>query len=332
MGKPVQGKREAIKEGKMMKRGLAVLFVAVLFTGIYGTPARAFDQPLLNFGLTNVLDGAVPGPGTYFFEYVQIWQSGEFKDKGGNNIPGSPRVGFVLSMNQLAHISKTTVLGGNLGIDFLLPIGSLTAGGTFGPGGPPISANPGPIGDVIVGPFIQWFPHKLLGRPFLHRFELDIIVPTGHYDKKYTINPGANLWTIEPYYAFTWFLTPQLSTSWRIHYTYNTKNDDPWEVLQSLGINEVKPGQAFHFNYSLEYEVVKNLRLAVAGYYLKQLTDTQFNGSDVPDRKEQVFAIGPAVHWITKSGLVLALKTVFESSAENRPEGNRTTFRIIHKF
>ena len=316
----------------MMKRGLAVLFVAVLFTGIHGTPARAFDQPLLNFGLTNVLDGAVPGPGTYFFEYVQIWQSGEFKDKDGNDIPGSPRVGFVLSMNQLAHISKTTVLGGNLGIDFLLPIGSLTAGGNFGPGGPPISANPGPIGDVIIGPFIQWFPHKLLGRPFLHRFELDVIVPTGHYDKKYTINPGANLWTIEPFYAFTWFLTPQLSTSWRIHYTYNTKNDDPWEVLQSLGITEVKPGQAFHFNYSLEYEVVKNLRVAAAGYYLKQLTDTEFNGSNVSDRKEQVFAIGPAVHWITKSGLVLALKTAFESSAENRPQGNRTTFRIIYKF
>ncbi|MGZ8460764.1 MAG: transporter, partial [Candidatus Deferrimicrobiaceae bacterium] len=105
-----------------------------------------------------------------------------------------------------------------------------------------------------------------------------------------------------------------------------------WEVLQSLGINEVKPGQAFHFNYSLEYEAVKNLRLAAAGYYLKQLTDTEFNGSNASDRKEQVFAIGPAVHWITKSGLVLALKTAFESSAENRPQGNRTTFRIIYKF
>lgn len=315
-----------------MKRGSVLLLAAVFLGGFCGSPAQAFDQPLLNFGLTNVLDGAVPGPGTYFFEYVQIYQSDEFKDKDGNNIPGSPRNGFVLSMNQLAHISKTTFLGGNLGIDFLLPIGSLTAGGTLGPGGPPVSANPGPVGDVIIGPFIQWFPHKLLGRPFLHRFELDVFVPTGHYDKKYTINPGANLWTIEPYYAFTWFLTPQLSTSWRLHYTYNMKNDDPWEVLQSLGITEVKPGQVFHCNYSFEYEVIKSLRLAAAGYYLKQLTDTQFNGKDESGRKEQVFAIGPSVHWITKSGLVLALKTAFESSVENRPQGSRTTFQIIHKF
>jgi len=317
-----------------MKRGWMALVLAIILAGLWGSPASAFDQPLLNFGLTGVLDGAVPGPGTYFFEYIQIYQSDEFKDENGSDISGSPRNGFVLAMNQLAHISKTTVLGGNLGIDFLLPIGSLTAGGTFGTGGPPISANPGPIGDLIVGPFIQWFPHKLLGRPFLHRFELDIFLPTGHYDKKYTINPGANIWTIEPYYAFTWFLTPQLSTSWRIHYTYNTKNDDPWEVLQAApsNITEIKPGQVFHFNYSLEYEVVKNLRVGATGYYLKQLTDTQFNGSDVSGRKEQVFAIGPVVHWITKSGFVLALKTALESSVENRPQGNRTTFRMIYKF
>ncbi|GAB4364497.1 MAG: transporter [Deltaproteobacteria bacterium] len=317
-----------------MKRGWIALSLAILVAGLVASPASAFDQPLVNFGLTDVLDGAVPGPGTYFFEYIQIYQSDEFKDQDGNDIPGSPRNGFVLAMNQLAHISQISFLGGNLGVDFLLPIGSLTAGGTFGPGGPPITANPGPVGDLIVGPFLQWFPHKLLGRPFLHRFELDIFLPTGHYDKKYTINPGANIWTIEPYYAFSWFLTPQLSTSWRLHYTYNTKNDDPWEVLQAapFNITEVKPGQLFHCNYSLEYEVVKNLRLAVSGYYLKQLTDTQFNGNDVSGRKEQVFAIGPAIHWVTKSGFVLALKTAFESSVENRPQGNRTTFRMIYKF
>lgn len=317
-----------------MKRGWMALLLTILLVGLVGSPASAFDQPLVNFGLTNVLDGAVPGPGTYFFEYIQIYQSDEFKDENGNDIPGSPRNGFVLAMNQVAHISKIPLLGGNLGIDFLLPIGSLTAGGTFGPGGPPVSANPGAIGDLIVGPFIQWFPHKLLGRPFLHRFELDIFLPTGHYDKKYTINPGANIWTIEPYYAFTWFLTPQLSTSWRLHYTYNTKNDDPWEVLQAppFNITEVQPGQMFHCNYSLEYEVVKNLRIAATGYYLKQLTDTQFNGSDVSGRKEQVFAIGPAIHWITKNGFVFALKTAFESSVENRPQGNRTTFRMIYTF
>jgi len=306
----------------MMKRGWFVFLVVVVLMGSFGAPVQAYNQPLLNFGLTDVLDGAVPGPGTYFFEYIQIYQSDDFKDKDGNDIPGSPRIAFVLSMNQLAHISTKTFLGGNLGIDLLQPIGQLNGTGNLGPGGPPVTANPGPLGDFIIGPFIQWFPHKFLGRPFLHRFELDFILPTGQFDKKYLINPGANIWTIEPYYAFTWFITPQLSTSWRLHYAYNTENDD----------TKVQPGQLFHANYSFEYEVVKNLRLAATGYYIKQLTEDEVNGVKGSGTKEQAFAIGPAIHWITKNGFVFDLKTQFESSVENRPQGNRTTFRMIYKF
>ena len=110
----------------------------------------------------------------------------------------------------------------------LLPVVAISGSGTVGSPGPPVSTNPAVLGDLVVGPFLQWFDTKLLGRPFFQRVELDVTLPTGQYDKKYLINPGSNLWTIEPYYAFTWFLTPEFSTSWRIHYTYNTKNDDPF--------------------------------------------------------------------------------------------------------
>ncbi len=305
-----------MKGGKIR---LALAFLAILAAA---SPSYGFNQPLLNYGLTDVLDGAVPGPGTYFFEYIQVYQSDEFKDRDGNDIPGGPQASFVLSMNQLAHISTKTVLGGNLGIDVLQPIGQLHGQGNFGSGGPAVTANPGPMGDLVVGPFIQWFNTNLLGRPFLHRAELDVVLPTGQFDKKYILNPGANLWTIEPYYAFTWFLTPQFSTSWRLHYAYNTKNDD----------TEVKPGQLFHLNYSFEYEAVKDLRLAVTGYYIKQLTEDEVNGTELDGSKEQAFAIGPAIHWISKGGLAFGLKTQFESSVENRPAGNRTTFRLTYKF
>jgi hypothetical protein len=48
--------------------------------------------------------------------------------------------------------------------------------------------------------------------------------------------------------------------------------------------------------------------------------------------KEQVFAVGPAVSWAASPNFFLGLKTQWESSAENRPEGNRTTFRMTYKF
>jgi len=312
-----------------MRKPFAALLLTTLVFGLAGTPALAFNQPPLNLGLTDILDGALPGPGTYFTEYIQAYQSNKFKDKDGNRIPGDPKVANVLSMNQFVHVYKHQLLGGHIGADVLLPVVAISGSGSVGTPGPGVSTNPAVFGDLVIGPFLQWFDTKLLGRPFLQRLELDVTLPTGQYDKKYLINPGANIWTIEPYYAFTWFLTPQFSTSWRIHYTYNTKNDDPFAPP---GVTEVRPGQAFHFNYSFEYELFKNFRGAVAGYYLKQITEDETNLGKGTGTKEQVFAIGPAVHWIFSPNFSMGLKTAWETSTENRPEGNRTTFRMTYKF
>ena len=304
-----------------MKRGSVALLLAVLLAGLHGGPAHAFNQPPLNLGLTDILDGGVPGVGTFFTEYVQAYSSDEFKDENGNDMSGFPRVSNLLSMNQLVHICKHKVLGAHLGVDVLLPVVSINGGG--------IPTNPGLVGDLTIGPLLQWLDTKLLGRPFVQRLELDFTIPTGQYDRKYLLNPGSNLWVIEPYYAFTWFLTPQLSTSWRIHYTYSTKNDEPFV---GSGLTEITPGQAFHFNYSFEYELFKGFRGAVAGYYLKQLTEDEGNAGDLPNSKEQVFAFGPAIHYFFSDKFSAGLKTQFESSTENRPEGNRTTLRFTYLF
>ncbi len=312
-----------------MRKVVVSLLLAALATGVAGSSALAFNQPPLNLGLTDILDGALPGPGTYFTEYVQAYQSNDFRDKDGNGIPGDPNVANVLAMNQFVHVYKHRLLGASIGADVLLPVVAISGSGTFGSPGPGVSTNPAVFGDLVVGPFLQWFDTKLLGRPFLQRIELDLTMPIGQYDNKYLINPGSNLWTIEPYYAFTWFLSPQFSTSWRIHYAYNTKNDDPFVAL---GANDLQPGQAFHFNYSFEYELFKNFRGAVAGYYLKQLTNDKVNGNSVADSKEQVLGIGPAVHWIFSPNFSMGLKTAWETSVENRPKGNRTTLRMTYKF
>jgi hypothetical protein len=304
-----------------MKRGfLAVLLTATLVL-MSGGPAYAYNLPPLNLGLTDILDGGIPGVGTFFTEYVQVYQSDEFKDASGNDMPGFPRISSALSMNQLVHVYRHKMLGAHIGVDVLLPVVSINGGG--------LPTNPGVLGDLTAGPFLQWLDTKLLGRPFVQRVELDITLPTGQYDKKYLLNPGSNIWVIEPYYAFTWFLTPKLSTSWRIHYTYSTKNDDPFA---GLGASDLQPGQAFHFNYSLEYEVVKGFRAALAGYYLKQLTEDEMNGAGVSNSKEQVFAIGPALHYFFSDKFSAGLKTQFESSTKNRTEGNRTTLRFTYLF
>lgn len=308
----------------MMKRVSVFLLVAFVLTGLCGSPAQAFNEPPLNLGLTDILDGGIPGVGTFFTEYVQVYQSDEFKDSNGDDIPGLPRVSSVLSVNQLVHVYKQKLLGAHIGVNVLLPVVSINGGG--------LPTNPGVLGDLLAGPFLQWLDTKLLGRPFVQRLELDITMPTGQYDKKYALNPGSNLWVIEPFYAFTWFLTPKFSTSWRIHYTVPTKNDDVSPSPFNGFSTEVTPGQVFHFNYSFEYEFFKGFRGAVAGYYLKQLTEDEGSFGDIPNSEEQVFAVGPALHYFFSDKFSAGLKTQWETSTENRTEGNRTTLRFTYLF
>lgn len=307
----------------MMKKG-TIGIVLLLFgaTFLAPAPAAALNLPPLNLGLTDILDGAVPGPGTYYTLYVQPYNASSIKNADGDSNPAFGDVANTLAMNQVVHVYKHKLLGAHLGADLLVPFVTIAADA-------PLNTNPGWLGDVTAGPFLQWFDTKLLGRPFFHRFELDISIPTGQYDSKYALNPGSNIWVIEPYYSFTWFLSPKFSTSWRLHYTYSTENDAPFV---GSGADKLKPGQAFHFNYSFEYEVVKNVRAAVAGYYLTQITEDEVNGTDVPDSEEQVFAVGPALHWIVSDHYSMGLKTAWETGAENRPEGNRTTLRFTYKF
>lgn len=308
----------------MMKRVSVFLLVAFVLTGLCGSPAQAFNEPPLNLGLTDILDGGIPGVGTFFTEYVQVYQSDEFKDSNGDDIPGLPRVSSVLSVNQLVHVYKQKLLGAHIGVNVLLPVVSINGGG--------LPTNPGVLGDLLAGPFLQWLDTKLLGRPFVQRLELDITMPTGQYDKKYALNPGSNLWVIEPFYAFTWFLTPKFSTSWRIHYTVPTKNDDVSPSPFNGFSTEVTPGQVFHFNYSFEYEFFKGFRGAVAGYYLKQLTEDEGSFGDISNSEEQVFAVGPALHYFFSDKFSAGLKTQWETSTENRTEGNRTTLRFTYLF
>jgi hypothetical protein len=70
----------------------------------------------------------------------------------------------------------------------------------------------------------------------------------------------------------------------------------------------------------------------VAGYYLKQLSEDEGSSGDISNSEEQVFAIGPALHYFFSEKFSAGLKTQWETATENRPEGNRTTLRFTYLF
>ena len=213
-------------------RRLASTFTALI--GAMAGPVAAYDLPPVNLGFTSFLDGAPPsGPGWYFQQYLQTLRGAKLVDADGDQLrlptaDGLERaeVDVDISLTQLVYQSdQELVLGGKWGVNVMLPYASfdLDPADNFA-----ISANSGGLGDLLVGPFLQWDPVMGPNGPrFVQRVELQMIFPTGKYDDDRTLNPGSNFFSFNPYWAATAFITPRWTASWRLHYLWNDTNDNP---------------------------------------------------------------------------------------------------------
>lgn len=313
-----------------------LMLVAVcLCIGLLVKPAaRAYDLPLgINLGFTSFLDGGPPaGPGLYFTQYFQYLHSDSFKDRNGHTIPfPSPDLNAYISLSQFIYQSNQTVpftFGGKWGVDLIVPIVGIDLTYTVQNPAFPQTNGPG-FGDVLVGPFIQWDPIMGKNGPiFMHRIELQTTFPTGRYESAKALNPGSNTFTFNPYWAGTLFITPKWTATTRFHYLWCSENGDP-----GGGFRTTQAGQAIHFNYATEYEVIpKMLRLGLNGYYLKQLADSEYDGNRVAGTKEQVFAIGPGALISFSQNDHLFFNLYMEMAAENRPQADRFNVRWVHHF
>ena len=319
------------KEDNVLKsKSVLVLILCAVSICALPMPASAYDLPSVNLGFTSFMDGAPPsGPGLYLQEYVQYWKADDFKDA-----PLPPSAGEELeawiNLNQITYQSNTEVmLGAKWGLDIIVPLVNLDMSyDTYMPGFP--RENSG-IGDIWVGPYLQWDPIMGANGPkFMHRFSLGFIFPTGDYDEDKAINAGSNFFSFNPYWAATYFISPKWTVSTRIHYLWNDKNDDP---NPALGVDDVQAGQAIHLNYASSYEVLPNrFRIGINGYFLKQLTETEYGGIKVDGSEEKVFAIGPGLLYSFSKDAHLFLNMFFEQNAEMRPEGERFTARFVYHF
>ena len=303
-----------------MKRFCLVVVVCSAIAGLT-MPVRAYNQPSVNLGFTSFLDGGPPaGPGVYFTEYLQVYTADRF--------PQAPvtldRLNAWISLNQLIYQSnQKLLLGGKWGLDLIQPFVAFNVK-------PSYLTDSGP-GDLLVGPYLQWDPIMGKNGPvFMHRIEFQTLLPTGRYDGKAALNAGSNVFSLDPYWAATWFILPPWTASWRVHYLWNSQNDNP-----NPSFTSVQAGQAVHLNFATEYELLpKQLRLGLNGYYLKQFTGTKFEmpGSSLTGDREQVLGLGPGLLWDISQNDHIFLNAYWELAVENRPEGERFNLRWVHHF
>lgn len=312
---------------------LAVVAICLLSTGL--PSALAYDLPSVNLGFTSFLDGGPPsGPGLYFSQYFQYIRGDRLTNSNGDDLLPSfadEELNVFVSLSQLIYQSnQCLLLGGKWGLDLIVPIVGTDL--SYGGSGPFPQDNGAGLGDILIGPFLQWDP--VMGRSgplFMHRIEFQMIFPTGKYSSDREVNPGSNFFSFNPYWAGTLFLTPRWEVSTRIHYLWNAENSDPNRAY--LGADDSQAGQAIHLNFASSYEVIeKRLRVGLNGYYLKQITDTEVDGHGLSGSREQALGIGPGLVFHCTKDTHFFMNLYFEPLAENRPEGQRFNFRLVHHF
>jgi len=309
----------------LMKQIKSLVIAACIQASMFcGSGLLAYDLPPVNLGLTSFLDGGPPaGPGFYFTEYGQYYHASRLNDTGGRELfPKSvfpnQKLDVWASLSQFIYQSDQKILlGGKWGLDVIVPVVRASIRNT------PLSNNGVGLGDVLVGPFLQWDPIMGQNGPrFMHRIELQTMFPTGRFDPTRQLNPGSDIYSFNPYWSATYFATPKCSISTRIHYLWNSENDQI----------KHQPGQAVHLNFASEYMLIENhLRIGFNGYWLSQISDSKQNGASVAGR-ERVFAIGPGLLYSINQNNHIFFNAYFETVADNRPKGYKLVLRFVHHF
>lgn len=281
-----------------------------------GTPVLAKEGPdQYPNGSENFMAGALPPPGNYFINYLGYYQ-GDYRDNDGHKVPGL-NVSATFDALRFIHVTNQKVFGGDWAVHAIVPLVSqrmhtpfpgIGNGSVFG------------LGDIVIDPLIiGWhFPpdwHLTVG--------VDIYLPTGKYSKSNpTDSVGANYYSFEPIFAFTYLNQGGFEASAKLMYNLKTKNLD----------TDYQSGNEFHMDYLIGQHFGP-WAVGLAGYYLRQTTDDQVNGQKVgPDgRRGQVFAYGPAIKYDYK-GMSFVGSWNHESSVDNRFQGNKFFFKWVTAF
>lgn len=300
-------------------------------------PARA-AQPFVNLGFTSFMDGFgdPTKEGFAFVQYLRFSTASSLKDHRGEDVAAfvDPQLDAAIAVTQLLYTFPTPE-GFPLdpALSVLIPVALIDA--EFGAGGARLVDNGLGVGDIFVGPAVQFPPVMSGQKPVLfHRLEFDVQVPIGKYDPLKQINQGNNAWALNPFWAGTLLAGQHLEISVRLHYLYNFVNDDPVRPAPGLpAIRSTQAGQAVHANIAASLEVVpKSLRVGFNSYVFRQFTDNEIDGVSVPDSHEQVIGLGPGVVWFPSANDLVFANVYFETAVRNRFQSVSAQIRWGHAF
>jgi hypothetical protein len=318
-------------------------------------------------GIDSFMMGALPPPGVYFLNYALYLNVSDYKDiripSNGDPkyaaalgaIPGAgPGVKFkdiplnargatddpsvrgwsMVDVLRTVVVTKTKVLGGDLGFHVILPVQHLSYTRFDWAGADLLSgdhtAQKTGLKNLIVAPVVGWHLSKNL-----HVLAAcDVVLPTGAYDRWDTANLGTGYMTFMPLVAGTYLSDSGFEVGVKLMYDINMTNKETGYYS----------GNAFHADYIVAQRIAKNFNVGISGYYFQQLNNDTMRDSDwsraaslanpaiaFDGNKSKAFAVGPAINYNYKN-MYFRVKVQFDTMVENRPETQRYWFDWMYAF
>jgi hypothetical protein len=272
---------------------------ALTANAVWATEGRGSSYPM---GAENYLTGAMPPPGFYTLAFINDYAADELKDDAGNTVPVDFRVRATAVSPRFVWVTGATLFGGQVAHAIIVPLVDLdvsVAGASRRKRG---------LGDITITALALGYHHS----DKLHSVAaVDIITPSGSYDRNRLANPGRNYWAIQPVYTASYVNPSGWNWDVKLMYDFNFMNKD----------TDYRSGQEAHVDYALGYAVSPNWVIGVGGYAYRQTTNDELHGKDVGNVGRGL-AIGPSIKYDSGQGFFVTAKLQRETSVRNRAEGH----------
>lgn len=263
-------------------------------------------------GVEGLKAATLPPPGFYLRNYNAFYTAGQVNLPNGDRAPVDFDAFVYANVIRGIWISDWQVLGGNFGMDALVPLQytSLTVGGfkdhCFG------------IGDVYFEPaVIGWHGQRwdaALGYSFW--------APTGD-SQPGTAKPGKGFWGHMITAGGTMYLDEQK--------TWALSALNRYEINHEEKDTHITPGNQWTLEWGISKSVRPTVDIGLAGYY--QLQTTQDCGAGSSSDRDEVVALGPEINafW-PKLKLFTSLRYNYELLAQDRPQGHTIALTLTKMF
>jgi hypothetical protein len=259
-------------------------------------------------GLENYMSGALPPPGVYGIVYAGRLRYDTVRDGAGNrvDIPNFAAQVDVVAP-RVVWVTGQSILGGQVAVHAVAPlldVDTHAGAGHWSSRG---------LGDMTFGAALGYH-----ASPSLHYlFSLDVVAPTGRYDRADPSSLGKNIWTVQPVFA----LSRVQALGW---------NADVKAMLDLNGRNHdtgTRSGRALHADYALGWGLGNGWVVGVGGHVYRQVGDDSGPGGA---GRARALALGPSLKYDSGAGWFVTAKLQREFDVRDRPQGEQFYIKAVH--